>query len=100
MQLSKHTYLLLDIMNFLEAGELGVEPQQVLHPELLDQLATIVLILREHVVQHGAERARVLVEVDVLQPSGGLHEVVEHILSVVGLGEDHLLVVDDWEIPL
>jgi hypothetical protein len=36
----------------------------------------------------------------VLQPPRGLHEVVEHILSVVGLGEDHLLVVDDWEIPL
>jgi hypothetical protein len=36
----------------------------------------------------------------VLQPPGGLHEVVGHILSVVGLGEDHLLVVDDWEIPL
>lgn len=87
-------------MNFLEARELGVEPQQVLHPELLDQLPTIVLILSEHVVQQGTERARVLVEVNVLQPPGGLHKVVEHILSVVGLGEDHLLVVDDWEISL
>ena len=85
----------------MEAGELGVEPQHVLHPELLDELATVVLILREHVVEHGAERARVLVEVDVLQPPGGLHEVLEHILSVVtALWEDHLLVVEDWEVPL
>ena len=34
-----------------------------------------------------------LVEVDVLEPTRRLHEVVEHIVPVVGLGEDHLLVV-------